>query len=153
LGPGLLCPGPFSLLIVLIHPDAERDCPKSPERLRTEASKTDEPGPRSTISLLETTKIEASDATLTPFRTVSEGKFSETCTAPVLLPQVPRDRTPANFRIVLCRRPYPVGGPIPLGPGESSINRGAESDGFSETQDIRRAEAVRPRPEMSPASL
>ena len=40
--------------------------------------KSDKTGPRSSISLLETTKIEASDATLTSFRTVSELTFSET---------------------------------------------------------------------------
>src|SRR5215210_4227877 len=57
---------------------AHRDCPKSPEKLRTEASKPDETGPRSSISLPRTTKLEVSDTTLTPFRTVSEEVFSET---------------------------------------------------------------------------
>ena len=63
--------------VASIHRAAERDCPKSPERLRTEASKTAQTRPRSSIPFVETTKIEASDATLTPFRTVSEGVFSE----------------------------------------------------------------------------
>jgi hypothetical protein len=40
--------------------------------------KTDETGPRSSISLVKTTKIEASDVSLTPFRTVSQEFFSET---------------------------------------------------------------------------
>src|SRR5215217_362744 len=60
---------------------AERNCPKSSHRLRTEASRVHETGRRSPISLLWElweAKVKAPEATLDLFRTVSEGVFSET---------------------------------------------------------------------------
>src|SRR5215207_3565502 len=48
-----------------------RNCPKSPDILRTVTSKVEETGRRSPISLLGTNKIEVPDAALAPFRTVS----------------------------------------------------------------------------------
>src|SRR5215208_7745706 len=50
-----------------------RDCPKRLQKLGTEASQTAQTGPRSSISLLETTRIEAPVPSLAPFRTVSLG--------------------------------------------------------------------------------
>src|SRR5215216_3585839 len=48
-----------------------RNRPKSPARLRTEAPKVDETGPRSPISLPGTNKMKAPESPLTPFRMVS----------------------------------------------------------------------------------
>src|SRR3712207_6098297 len=56
-----------------------RNRPKSPDRPRSEASEVDKTGRRSPISLLWGPKMEASEATLDPFRTVSAGSWvSET---------------------------------------------------------------------------
>src|SRR3954463_5095220 len=44
-------------------------------RTRTGASKANETGPRSPISLLEINRMGATDATLDPFRTVSVGSL------------------------------------------------------------------------------
>ena len=57
---------------------SQRNCPKSPDKLRTEAPKVDETGRGSPISLPGTNKMKTPVAPLTPFRTVSEGTFSET---------------------------------------------------------------------------
>jgi transposase len=54
----------------------ERNCPKRSDRLRTEASTIHETGPRSPILVLGANKMEASDAALAPFRTVSNTSLS-----------------------------------------------------------------------------
>jgi hypothetical protein len=48
-----------------------RNCLKSPDRLRVEASEVDETGRKSSISLLGGPKMEAPETTLDTFRTVS----------------------------------------------------------------------------------
>ncbi len=51
----------------------EGNCPKSLNRPRSEASEVDETGRKSSVSLLWGPKMEAPEATLDPFRTVSLG--------------------------------------------------------------------------------
>jgi hypothetical protein len=56
---------------------AERNCLKSPDSFRIEASEVDETSRKSSVSLLGNPKMEAPGATLDPFQTVSEEVFSE----------------------------------------------------------------------------
>jgi hypothetical protein len=66
-----------------IHRAAERNCPKSPNVHGAEATEVDETNLRSPVLLLKDSKMETPDVTLAPFRTVSEGIFSETHLQPI----------------------------------------------------------------------
>jgi hypothetical protein len=61
-----------------IHRASDRNCPKSLDRSRVEASGADETGPNALLCDALVPKAEASEATLDPFRTVSQREFSET---------------------------------------------------------------------------
>src|SRR5215217_6800714 len=66
---------PFQTVSEGVFPETRlpvRNCPKSPDRPGTEASKGLETGQKALLSPLETNKMEALEITLDPFRTVSE---------------------------------------------------------------------------------